>query len=250
MIFRFRIALCLGTLIALFVYGFALAATITVDGNPADWLPASVVAQTITNTGATVPAEVSIQDVYFTNDTSKLFFRLETVAATDWSQAGIVAICLSTEAAADAAFGPCTSDYTLVLDTLMGTATLVNNSGSLPDTTTGIEVAVSGTTTEISILLSKVNITSANCSTGCSISSQIIVDASVYDGGLGVDYTNTAFTDGLLVGSGSPTAVGITFTARVSALEEKTNWLPLWFGFGVALVLVGFFLLKRVRFNR
>ena len=248
---KFRMAVFLGIIMALLVYGFAFATAITVDGNPAEWLPASLVAQTTTNFGEVVPSEISIQEVYFTNDSTKVFFRLETATTSDWSQAGLVAICLSTEAAVDVAFGPCTSDFTLVLDNMLGTATLVDNSAAPAETATGIQVAVDGTTTEISILLANLNITTANCSEGCTITSKIIVDASIYDGGLGVDYTNTAFGSGLPVGEGSPTMLDVmTFTAQVSALEEQTNWLPLWILSGLAGIILGMFLLKRAGFRK
>ena len=248
---KFRMAVFLGIIMALFVSGIAFATAITVDGNPAEWLPASLVAQTTTNTGAVVPSAISIQEVYFTNDSSKIFFRLETATDSDWSQAGLVAICLGTEATADVAFGPCTSDYTLILDNMLGTATLVDNSVAPTENATGIEVAVNGTTTEISILLANLNITAANCSAGCTITSKIIVDASIYDGGLGVDYTDTAFGSGLPVGEGSPTTLEmLTFTAQVSALEDQTNWLPVWLISGLVGIILGMFLLKRTVFRK
>lgn len=248
---KFRMAIFLGIILALLAYGFAFASAVTVDGNPAEWLPASLVAQTTTNTGAAVPSAISIQEVYFTNDVSKIFFRLETAAVSDWSQAGLVAICLGTEAAADAAFGPCTSDYTLVLDNMLGTATLVHNALAPAENATGIEVAVDGTTTEISILLANLNITTSNCAAGCTITAKIVIDASIYDGGLGTDYTETTFTDGLPVGNGSPTSLNVTtFTAQVSALKEQTNWLPLWMIIGLAGIILGMFLIKRAGFRK
>ncbi len=248
---KFRMAIFLGISMALVMVGLAFAAAITVDGDPAEWLPASLVAQTTTNTGSAVPSAISIQEVYFTNDTSKIFFRLETATTSDWSQAGLVAVCLGTEAAADVAFGPCTSDFTLILDNMLGTATLVDNSAAPAENATGIEVAANGTTMEISILLANLNITAANCSTGCTITSKIIVDASIYDGGLGVDYTDTTFNPDLLVGDGSPTALEmLTFTAQVSALEDQTNWLPVWLISGLVGIILGMFLLKRTGFRK
>lgn len=247
---KFRMALILGTALALIVYGFALATIITVDGNPAEWPVAALVAQTTTNIGAAAPQEIAIQQVYFTNDTSKVYFRLETAATTDWSQAGLMAICLGSEAAADVVFGPCTSDFTLILDNMLGSATLVDNSAAPAATSTGIEVAVDGTTTEISILLANLNITAANCGAGCTITSKIVVDAAISDGNLGVDYTDTAFGSALPVGSTSPTTLNVlSFTAQVSALENQTNWLPVWILAGLAGIILGMYLLKRVGFR-
>ncbi|MBK8794138.1 MAG: hypothetical protein IPN59_13690, partial [Holophaga sp.] len=104
---------------------------------------------------------------------------------------------------------------------------------------------------EISILLANLNITAANCGAGCAITSKIIVDASIYDGGLGVDYTDTTFNPDLLVGDGSPTALEmLTFTAQVSALEDQTNWLPVWLISGLVGIILGMFLLKRTGFRK
>ncbi|MCI0519932.1 MAG: hypothetical protein L0Z70_06700 [Chloroflexi bacterium] len=241
-----RLALLLACLAALMIAGIAYATNITVDGNAADW-PA-LAALSVETTGAP-PAEAAISAVYFTNNTTHLFWRFNTAAATDWTQIGYMAICMDSEAAANVAFGPCTSDYTLQLDPTNGTAILWDNSSGNQISAT-IAIASEGSVTEISMLLSNVSITPANCAAGCTINASIAMDAFNFDEGAGVETSLVQNLGGgdipAAVGQGSPTALTlVSFDARVEGLQRGTNWIGLWLALALALALAFLWVWKR-----
>lgn len=102
---KLKSTLLLTTALVFLVVGTAVAATITIDGDPTDW-PGHP-SCTIGNSGCaleqtdadessstTLPAGNDIREVWVTNDPSNVFFRVDTEANTVYSNGEFVRICL------------------------------------------------------------------------------------------------------------------------------------------------------------
>lgn len=89
-------------LMGLLMVGVALATTITVDGNPADWPghPSCTAGDpgcsflTSDPDEATVPDANDIVEVWVTNSPSDVYFRLDTVTSTSFASGQFVRICM------------------------------------------------------------------------------------------------------------------------------------------------------------
>ncbi|MFN8596880.1 MAG: hypothetical protein U0559_11950 [Anaerolineae bacterium] len=75
---KMSLAVVLGVSLALLVVGIAVALSITVDGNVADWTAGALVASDLQE--AAIPDQWNISALYFTNDTSHIYFRWDTYA--------------------------------------------------------------------------------------------------------------------------------------------------------------------------
>lgn len=243
------------------IYGVVLAKTINVDGSPVEWTLAERVFQEFPDPLKDPSAE--IVNVFFTNDTSYLYWRFDTQAPTDWDQIGYLAICMDVQIVpGEVLYGQtgtgmfdynCYADYVLKLEPGFGTAELWNAPGDTLLASAVISVASNITTTEIGLKLSDVGITAANCPLGCYVFGRLVGDSrSVFmkaDGGGTdpnlVDYvpsdalpfrTFTART-----GNDSPTVLTLAeMTARVSGASPLD--VRLWAAVGV--LIVGFVVLR------
>jgi len=150
-------------LLALLIFGVAYATTITVDGNPADW-PGGAFLTTDPNDAMEPGGDLS--DIYFTNDTTYLYWRFDTYAETNWMELNTVFICMDTDnnqsnGTSDCCGGGFKADYALEIS---------ENSFQLKDGTDGSgcdnaasstgSVATADSTTEVRALLSELGINS------------------------------------------------------------------------------------------
>lgn len=149
----------------------AHALTITVDGDPSDWPPATL----IISDGNDVPGPDNrdIGAVHFTNNTTTLFFRIDTVAPVTLRTNGLMWIALDTRSggANDPLFGPNGTDYVfeisgtgltrLFWDCTSGTCVSVALPPSYQVGNTG-----NNATTEFAIAAAAVEVTGATTSIG------------------------------------------------------------------------------------
>ncbi len=160
---KIRFVTLLGLLLALLVSGVVYATTIAVDGDPADW-PAE--AKLVTDPSDSGGGGGDISDVYFTNDSTNLYWRFDTYAASDWMELDTVLICMDTDnnqsnGSSDCCGGGFKTDYALEI---------MENSFQLRDATDGSgcgnaasstgSAATADSTTEVRALLSELGITS------------------------------------------------------------------------------------------
>lgn len=222
-----KIALLLGVLLALLIVGVALAAPVVVDGNPAEWSPASKV-NTDSYTTGLVTSTTDIKDVYFTNSPTHFFWRFDTILDTQWTDVNYAAICMDSRPAANVLHGPCLSDYTVIIDPLTGKGELWENSAHHVESVT-VLVTSTLNVTEVGVPLAAVGITPANCTPGCDITAQIVLNGDFYTGTVftSSDYNFEVVGDSpaltVRVGLDSPTALRLTnFTAGGAA---STTWV-------------------------
>ena len=90
----------LGALLALLLVlavPLAYAKTITVDGDPSDWAAAPAQGPLVTDPDeGAILQRLDIGDVYFTNDTVSLYWRIDTLAGTNWVGTTMV-FCFDTD---------------------------------------------------------------------------------------------------------------------------------------------------------
>jgi hypothetical protein len=94
-----RLGLLLGALLlaSLVVTNPVFAKTIIVDGDPSDWSDPPAQGPLINDPNeAPILENLDIGDVYFTNDTTNIYFRIDTLAGTNWSGTTMV-VCLNTD---------------------------------------------------------------------------------------------------------------------------------------------------------
>lgn len=167
---RLTVVGLLTLLLTLTMAGTAYALTIVVDGDVADW-PAGTSARIYAAAApdANLAAEIDISEIYFTNDPTHAYIRIDNFAANDWDQVEYMALCLTTSAP-QAVLGPCNSSYTLKLQPGVGSIELWNNSTGQPIGSADVSAGTTfGTATEIGLRLSDLGITAGTCSLGCSI---------------------------------------------------------------------------------
>lgn len=83
---------------ALLVASPVFAKTITVDGDPADWTQGVAQPPIATDAnGATTPDNVDIGPVYFTNDTTNIYWRFDTYGITEWDSPSRATFCMNVD---------------------------------------------------------------------------------------------------------------------------------------------------------
>jgi hypothetical protein len=169
--------------------GIALAADlITVDGSGSDWN--SAWKRTTDTQEGDIPNGVNIGDVYQINDSSKMYWRFDTYANTNWNGDGLgnrayVFICMDTDNNSSTGYNDTVTcnqngiDYILRIDGQSGGGVSV----SLLDCTSGTCSSASGTLAaatatsinEASVLLSDVGL-GGSCSGSRTVQSSIYFD--------------------------------------------------------------------------
>ncbi|NUM48935.1 MAG: hypothetical protein HUU38_29875 [Anaerolineales bacterium] len=253
----FKRATLLSLLLGVLVVGVAFATTITVDGNPVDWPGHS--SCTAGNSGCSfvtndpnevapddVPDDNDIAEVWATNDTSNLFFRFDTYAATSFSSGEFVRICLDIpgQGPGVGSIGGCggllTDRLILIVSGIVRVAdcNLINCNDNFTVFINGTPgtVAVSGVVTEISATTSSLGITSADDGS--------IIDTVLYFDNNGLpadDNIPDSGSVGVEIGTGSPTAI----TLESLSARNINNMVAI--GVAGVLVLGGAIILLRRR---
>ncbi len=252
-----------GFLLAAVFIGLVFAATITIDGDPSDW-PGTEdctigaagcprVAGDPDETGVgDIPNQWDIENVYMTNNATTLFWRFDTYSDTNHNISTEIFICMDTDALTTTGGSisqcdgaPSTSmdgvDYVLDIyrgNPLVDLLSCPDTGTTIADcsvvTTATVSVASSSSTTEVSVLLSDLDINSTTCDPQpCDITASVYFDNgdtppddNVPDSG---QFTPT-------VGGGSPTAITLR---SVSARPRYANTVVLLAGTLAALGTLG-----------
>lgn len=230
MISRFRGAFLISALLALLMVGGVFAGVITVDGQPSDWdlsMNETFPPIDLEDYPDSVDLSVDIAEYWATNDSTNVYYRIDTWTNTDWNNIQSFAVCMDVDPAVNSGCGPtwgCDSDadYALVIDPLFATTKLVDAStcanvpGAAPSASSDTFV------TEVSIPLAALGLSGSNCAP-CYIGTQIIMqygftlsDADVFpDTGYYLQ----------MVGEGSPTSLDLVSFSAGSLKEESQLYL-------------------------
>ena len=177
---RLVIIFSLALALMLIVFGVAYAKSIVVDGSPDDWVLADRIFVDANESGdpGDVPDAADIAGVFFTYDTTHLYFRLDMQADIDWHEIDYLAFCFDSTAEANALLGPCLADYALRLEPGRGEALLFDTSSTEVVAGVDIQVAAQLQVMEIALPLTAIDLTGAVCQSGCEVRTSIVVDAS------------------------------------------------------------------------
>ena len=210
----------------------AYAKTITVDGNGGEWISAEIVVDddNADNGGG----GFDLDALYFTNNTTTAFFRVDTVGNTDLS-ASIMIICMnadgnnSTGNAIPGCDGTAGYEYAILIDPSNScgygaTLLLYDNVNSTFSSPASLNRATSSTVTEVEIGLADI---------GISADGNLPIIVTKND--LGCSYSTYDVASGTaIVGAGSPTAVEV----QSFAASNKNGTLAAG-GLVLALVAAG-----------
>ncbi len=231
---KFLSSLFLTLIFTVTLFAIVHAATITVDGNDDPW-PAGSLAFSDPDDQSTSRDGLDILDVYYTNNSTTLFWRVDTQANSAWGTnpgLGRIDICLETDGnGANNGTGLCDGsfgyDFVLRMDSA-STAQLLDSSGTQIGTATVSAANSGGTINEMSVAVSDLGFTSCTSGSPCNFTYQI---SSFNNFGSGSYLDHTASTSGQL--PQSPTAVSLRGIQGNVATSNGGIWL--------ALIAVGVF---------
>lgn len=171
--FRLLIVLIAITLLVGLPASTSRATTITVDGNPDDWPTASLLATDVA--GDSVSSTADFEAIYFTNDSTHMYWRFDTYSSTSWGLVAGIRICLDVDndvANNDYSWGCEAADTYVVFTPSSGGGRSVYRSSGPPLGATPLDIATEGRVTEISIRLADLQLP-AQCTGGstCTIPS-------------------------------------------------------------------------------
>lgn len=243
----------------------ALAANITIDGNPADWpgnptctinaAGCSLIANDVNEAG--VPDSLDIQTVWATNSATTAFFRFDTFANTSYAAGEFVRICLGIPGqSGDDTVGGCAglptdrlvviTDFGSGLEARIFNCNVVNCASPFATpVATGVFVNV-GTVNEISVPLTALGITGVNDGDNISVityadNNALPPDDNIPDSGI-INWP---------IGTSSPTAITLSSLNATTAASALSGQGLAWAGFAlVAAGGLGGLLLRRRRVGR
>ena len=234
-------------LIILLLADLAVATTIVVDGMPGDW-PSAALITTDTQYPGNPYLRSDIEQVFFSNDTTHLYFRIDTYAATEWGYTSAntlpyMEICLdvddntSTGALVPVCNNHAGYDFILLInstpggvpDPLLIYCTGPTQSDCVAWGPSAVQVASTGNVTEIGIHAAGLGIS------GCNTGSSCVIPAVLYSD----TFMNPAYSDWVPEPNGQmilpipgPTAV---------QLQQITVSNTLVSGFEVLFLVLGLF---------
>ncbi len=254
---QLRLAVIGGIVLALLlmIFSVASATSILVDGVPLGWVEGDRV---YSNPSPSAYGEVGITSIYQTNDANKIYWRFDTISATDWSEAGYFALCMNTNAATSGAvaFGPCpiSADFAVKLEPNFGTAEVWDTVNDRLVTTATIQVATGVTVTELSI--DRASLGLDTCGGICNIPTLFRIDASQVfvsltgSPGAPANFEASAeapagnWTATPRIDNSSPTAVNLAeFNARV-VNTQPFDWRVI---VALSVLVIGLIAVRRIK---
>lgn len=216
------------------------ATTITVDGNSDDWPSAALLATDVA--GDSVSSTADFEAVYFTNDSTHMYWRFDTQSSTSWGLIQQIKICMDIDNDATNNVYPCgdeTADAYVWMMPSSGHLQLERGGQGLG--TNPLRMATEGRVTEVSITLADLQIP-AQCNAGstCAIPSSLRLNTL----GKADSIPDTGTMPAQMPG---PTNVTIKGLQAVTSNRKVSMVLPLGMIFVGASLLIQF---VRVRQSR
>ncbi len=232
-------------LLLLFGTGVALAYTIVVDGNPADW--GGTVLRVATDSQETdIPNDVNIKEVYWATSSDMMYWRFDTFENTKWREGMTYLwgyICMDTDyststgATVDQCNGQSGFDYIIEFQKRSGYPKLWHCAPDCEEVSNpSVQFATQNTVTEIGASLADMgNLGASPCQQGKKIRSAVYFDNTTDPPDDHVPNSNT-----FEVTINCPTAVSVSsFTAHQADAPQNDLLVPGLAAVGVVLGAAG-----------